>query len=252
MMKYAIAAAGALLLCACGGGGDKAATTEEAAQEARSSGNLAEIAGVGQTKANEASAAAPGQPTPPPIGTGTLQYPTDAQMVMLGYRLRGIEPPIATWAEADNSVRYADEFTRGEKLQTATTTLQNIYADTDGVGFLQIRTNSQLSEYDPTRQGFYISTFSPGSSFQYSSRDTVQLQIENALAAHLWPMTPEEGATTYQRNGRSRYVVVDMVLQIVGVEFRGNRTLIKARVQNYTVHGQSNRVGQLGDVTVAQ
>jgi hypothetical protein len=250
MMKYVIAAS-ALLLCACGGGGEKAATSEEAAQEARSSNTLAEIAGVAENN-DSATAAAPGQPPPPPIGTGTLQYPNDTQMVMLGYRLRGVEPPVGAWAEAENSVRYADEFSRAAKLQTATDTLQNIYADTDGVGFLQLRTNSQLSEYDPTRQGFYVSTFSPGSSFQFNSRETVQLQIENALAAHLWAMPTEEGAATYQRNNRSRSVVIDMTLQIVGVEFRGNRTLIKARVQSYSVHGQYSSIGQLGMVTVPE
>src|SRR3546814_8207337 len=51
------------------------------------------------------------------VGTQLLGHPDDLQMIMLGYRLRGMVPPLAQWAEGQQAVRRANEFERATVLQ---------------------------------------------------------------------------------------------------------------------------------------
>ena len=61
----------------------------------------------------------------------------------------------------------------------------------------------------------------------------------------------EEANVIFERNRRSRDVRIDILLRITGVEYRGNRTVIRTAVQDYTIHGSSS-VGQIGAVDVRQ
>lgn len=242
----------ATMLVACSAEAPKpntdAATGAGAAPSAQASDTLAQIVGVA---AEPGQAAVNADQAPPPliIGERTLDYPTNLQMAMLAYRLRGAEPPIEAWAGEEYDVRYADEFTRPEKLRQAVGALQTAFADTAGVGFIRMRTESYLSEYDATRGGFYVNTFEPGMSFGFNDPENVSLQFGNALAAHLWPLSAAEASAAFERNGRNRRVELDIVLKITGIESRGAGTVIATTIQSYTVHGNS-RAGQLGAVNL--
>src|SRR3546814_14942041 len=109
-------------------------------------------------------------------------------MIMLGYRLRGMVPPLAQWAEGQQAVRRANEFERATVLQGERERLQSIYDHTADVGRLRLHVHSQFSEYDGSRGGYYINAFSPGSVFTFSAQPVsgasaqVPLQVSNEQA----------------------------------------------------------------------
>lgn len=250
MKQRVVTVAAVLVAAACSG--ETPVRTEESARrpdagaEARSSGSLADIVGVSPSQEEPSTTPQDARPLLV-VGDRMIDYPSEVQMTMLVYRLRGAEPPFETWASQHQAVRSADEFSRPEVLRQHTEQLRSAFADTAGVGTIRFRANGGMSEYDSARQGFYITSFAPGTSYAFSAYEHVTLQFENALAAHLWPLTPDQASAVFARNQRERGVSVDMVLRIVGVEQRGNRTLIRTTIQNYTVHG-IGRVGQLGAV----
>src|SRR3546814_11943160 len=78
-------------------------------------------------------------------------------------------PPRAQWAEGQQAVRRANEFERATVLQGERERLQSIYDGTADVGRLRLNVDSQFSEYDGSRGGYYLTAFSPGSVFTFSA-----------------------------------------------------------------------------------
>src|SRR3546814_19148079 len=82
------------------------------------------------------------------VGTQLLGHPDGLQMIMLGYRLRGMVPPLAQWAEGQQAVRRANEFERATVLQGEPERLQSINHGTPDVRTMRLNVNSQSSEYE--------------------------------------------------------------------------------------------------------
>ncbi|MFC3716921.1 hypothetical protein ACFONC_12235 [Luteimonas soli] len=174
-------------------------------------------------------------------GTQLLSHPDDLQVVMLGYRLRGLAPPLAQWAEGQQAVRRANEFERATVLQGERERLQSIYDGTADVGRLRLNVNSQFSEYDGSRGGYYLTAFSPGSVFTFSAqpvpgaREQVRVQVDNEEELNFWPLDAVAAQDVLREAGGTRSVTLDSSFRITGVSQRSDGTTITVRLQRYAI-----------------
>lgn len=231
------ALAGAVLLAGCGGPGAESgdtgagapvASAPEAAGSAPSASPVGTKDSAKPAKKKEAAAA------PSAFGTATLAYPDDFQMTLLAYRLTDREPPLAEWAGEVYEVKYADEFSKAGKLEAETARLADIYASTEGIGFLQIRLNSQLSQYDSGRAGYYLTAFSPGNQVNFGGKEQVSLQLDNMSKAFFWPV--EAGRAQEILEHSSRRVDLDTKIQLTGIQRRSNGLVIQGQILEYGIY----------------
>lgn len=251
MRDFRIAAlaalAGVLLLAGCGGpagssgaeGGEAgAASSPASAAEAEAPSTKPAWApkedtrDKGKEKADAAKAAA--APAASPFGTATLAYPDDFQMTLLAYRLTDREPPLAAWAGEVYEVKYADEFSKAAKLEAETARLADIYASTEGVGVLQVRLNSQLSQYDSGRGGYYLTAFSPGNQVSFNGRERVSLQLDNMASAFFWPVDASRAQDILEHS--SRQVDLDTKIQLTGIQRRSSGLVIQGRIVEFGIY----------------
>jgi hypothetical protein len=253
-MRLCCVAAALFVVVACdqnqtGSQGDSASgALAEAPQagHAPSADSLAPAPVIGAPQADAAG------PAPLSLGNGVLNYPDDLQVIMLVYRVRGLTPPIETWASNVQTVRYADEFSRPQRLQTEMQRLQAAYDSTADVGIIQVRTTAQLSEYDAGAGGFYVSALQPGTALYFNSFEFAALNFDNASAAHVWRLAPAAAQDAFERNRRLRDVRVDITARIVGVDPHGDRPTLHGRVLSYSVRSYDSSIGPLGAQDVAR
>lgn len=200
-----------------------AASRQEATQTERSARTQ---------KPDQTQKASPGQP----IGSRTLSYPEDLQMIMLSYRLRGETPPFEKWAKEANSVRMANEFNRSTALEEEMDRLRDAYDSIAEVGVIQLRTISQFSEYDGNQGGYYLSAFAPGTTYSFDAyREKAALQITNAGAAYLWPLDAQAAQDVLQKNVNMRSVTIDATLVLTGMERRSSGPHLTAELREYSI-----------------
>lgn len=182
-----------------------------------------------------------------PIGSKTLAYPEDLQMIMLSYRLRGETPPYQKWAEDAQDVRRANEFTRAQALNDEMQRLRDAYDSTADVGFIQLRTSSQFSQYDANQGGYYLTAFSPGTTYTFDAyREKAALQLTNSGDAYFWPLDPQRAQDILQQNLNSRGVTIDATLALTGIERRSTGPMLTAQILEYSV--VSTRYGHEGQL----
>src|SRR5690606_224255 len=127
---------------------------------------------------------------------------------------------------------------------------------TADVGALTLNTNSQFSEYDGGRGGYYLTALSPGTVFTFRAPDLprnhppVTLQVENAMAAQFWAMPPDEAKALLEKlSGRNVSLTLNMALR--GAEQRSSGTVLRGVITDFTIMGgQYNREEQLARITV--
>lgn len=247
MRDFRIAAlatlASVLLLAGCGGSGSEggdAGISSASASDTEADTNATKPAWApkedakdkGKEKADAAKAAA--APAASPFGTATLAYPDDFQMTLLAYRLTEREPPLAAWAGEVYEVKYADEFSKAAKLEAETARLADIYASTEGVGILQVRLNSQLSQYDSGRGGYYLTAFSPGNQVNFSGQERVSLQLDNMANAFFWPVDTNRAQEILEHS--SRQVDLDTKIQLSGIQRRSSGLVIQGRIIEFGIY----------------
>ena len=229
LLPVAIAAAG---LFGCGqraeSAGENAGTGEAQATYGAQSADAAP-----KDKAKKDKDAAKSAPSGA-FGEGVLSYPDDLQMTMLAYRLTNREPPLSEWASEEYEVRRADEFTKADKLKAETDRLAAIYDATEGAGLLQMRLNSQLSQYDASKGGYYLAVFSPGGTFSFDGKEPVSVQLDNMSEAFFWPMESEQAQEILAQTDRR--VTVDAKIRILGTERRTSGLVIKGRLLDYAIY----------------
>ena len=221
----------ALLACTtCGKGAEGSAQEAGTAVYGAPPNNTPD--GAGNTKA------ASKQPNKDPgrIGDAVLAYPDDMQVTMLAFRLTGRTPPLSDWAAEDYKVRRADEFSKAPLLQEETIRLAAIYEATENVGYLQYRLNSQLSQYDSAKGGYYLTAFTPGQQTTFSGREQVSLLIDNMKEAYFWPLEPDDARDILAQT--SRNVSLDVKVRITGTERRSSGMLIKGQITDYGIYSQ--------------
>ncbi len=227
---------GAVNLIGCGNAQDAERTQESGAVYGRPQGGAPyekrqERAAVAKkTEANKA------KPDASSYGDNILSYPDDLQMTMLAYRLTDRTPPLETWAGEERDVRYADEFTKEDKLKAETQRLASIYDSTQEVGALQMRLNSQLSQYDSSKGGYYLTAFSPGGSFHFNGKEPVSLQLDNMADAFFWPMDAEKAQEILEHT--SRRVSINAIIRITGVMRRTSGIVIKGDIADYAIYSE--------------
>jgi len=240
----------AATLCALAGCGSGAApNSPEAAATAAGSPAAAPAvtadappAASRRANAGEANAAAPAGRAA--IGTQLLSHPDDLQVVMLGYRLRGIVPPLAQWAEGQVVVQRANEFERAAVLQSERDRLQSIYDGTAGVGRLRLEVRSRFSEYDGGRGGYYFTAFAPGSGFQFSAqpasgmRERVGVQVDNEEELNFWPLDAATAQDVLSKDNGTRSVTLDSRFRITGASQDSGGTTIHVRLERYAIVSQ--------------
>lgn len=249
-MRAALLAAALLALAACGGG-EGPATEAVAANAAvagspshQAPGAAATPARGDVTQAAVAAAAAPG------LGTRELAYPEDLQMVLLGYRLEGRQPPIAEWAAAQHRVTAATEFERADVREQERERLQAVYDGTEGIGSLRLKVSARFGEYDGSRGGYYLDAFTPGSVFRFSARpapnpfrdETISLRIDNPGELNFWALDAAAAQDVLARNNGQRHVTLDSRLRITGINRRSDGPELTATLQGYAI--VSSRYGQ--------
>lgn len=226
--------AAALLLASCGSAADSQPAT-------------ATPDGHATPGADAAAAAATGG-----SGTQTLSQPDNLQMVLLGYRLRGQTPPLADWAAG--MANPVNEFQRSEAVSAEQQRLQGIYDGTADIGRLRFNVRAQLSAYDSSRGGYYLSAFQPGSSFSFttdtvvmnggvrqSRKETVHLLVENEEELNFWPLDAAAAQEVLRRSWlSSRNVTLDSQFLITGVRQRGDGPAITTRLLRYAIVGETS------------
>ncbi|MBA4285537.1 MAG: hypothetical protein C0434_08410 [Xanthomonadaceae bacterium] len=221
--------AASLLLTACGGSSQDPSPPPAAVYGAAPAPSVAPTAESAGPVPAIASASAPA------VGSDSLDYPDDLQLLLLGYRLAGQTPPFETWAQEAQAVRNADEFSRAGVLKAEVERLQAVAASVAGVGYVRVKTHCNLSEYDGGRGGYYLPAFEPGVRYSFEAfRDKVDLQIANSADAYLWPLTPDAARGILQKTG-TRAVDVDMHIAITRAARRANGLQLDGRVQDYRV-----------------
>lgn len=206
-------------------------------------------AGVGAAAAEGAAGSAAGAGGTG-IGTRLLSHPDDLQLVLLGYRLRGSQPPIADWAAAQHAVVRANEFERANVIRQEQARLQGIHDSTADVGRLRFDVRAQLSEYDGARGGYYLDAFAPGSVFNFSARiaahpfteESITLQVQNEEELNFWPLDAAAAQEVLRRNDGMRNVVLDSQFRVLGVAQRSGGPVILLRLQRYAI--TSTKYGQ--------
>ncbi|WP_028079441.1 hypothetical protein [Solimonas soli] len=193
-----------------------------------------------------------------PAGTGaaggqSLVNPDALQMVLLGYRLLGRQPPFAEWAAAQYAVQSANEFDRPAALQREQQRLQAVYASTAGVGRLRLQVSANLSEYDAGRGGYYLDAFSPGTFFTFTAQpdshheEKVSLSVDNDAELNFWPLDADAARQVLEKNGGSRSVTLDSEFLLAGATQRSDGPVIGARLQRYAIiasrYGQASQLG---------
>ena len=179
----------------------------------------------------------PAAATPPSaaVGSQTLDYPDDLQLLLLAYRLAGQTVPFDAWARTASSVQSADEFSRATALQAEIERLQAVAASVADVGFVRVKTSSNLSEYDGSRGGYYLPAFEPGVRYDFEAfHEKLGLQVANSADAYLWPLTPDAARDVLQKAGM-RTVSVDMNIAIVRATRRSSGLQLEGRVVDYRV-----------------
>lgn len=228
--------AAAIALTGCGAGGDAPATpTADAPMR------------YGMPPA-DAAASTPAVA----VGERLLEYPDDAQMVLLAQRLAGGDPAttIRRWAEGSDAVRRANEFQRNTVLAAETARLDAVLASVAGVGRLRIRTTTPLGDYDPANGVWYLRPFQPGQAFRFGHQQaSAQLAMSNARAAYRWPMALAE-AESLKRRVQYRNVEIDIDLVITGGRMRGDGPQIDSRIAEYRLHLDGPQAADIGHVTL--
>lgn len=229
-LKPFAAIIGILCLTGCGEAGEPGAAQPQAAAEAAQ-----ETQPAPQTKAKtgavKKSADAAGS-----LGDAVLAYPDELQMTMLAYRLTGRQPPLADWAGEEREVKYADEFSKAQKLAEETARLESIYQATENVGYLQYRLRSQISQYDSVKGGYYLTAFAPGQQTTFSGREQVSVQLENMSGAFFWAMDAEQAKEILAHTNRN--VTIDVKVRLTGTERRSSGLVIKGRIAEYGVYSE--------------
>lgn len=184
------------------------------------------------------------------LGTQTLAYPDDLQMVLLAHRLTGTVAPLEAWAGKAYSVTSADEFSRADALKTEMARLAAIEASTTDIGLLKLKTDGNFSEYDATRGGYYLLAFQPGSVYGFKAFDEqASLQFSNSDKAYLWPLDVATAQDVLKKAG-SHAVDIDMTIALERAERRSSGVQITGRVVDYRVSSRTYRSTQLGEVVV--
>lgn len=225
-------------LAACGSDAGSAAAGSPATGAAASA-----TAASATASADEGTAAATPATAADAGGTGgqLLSHPDHLQMVMLGYRLRGMTPPLAQWAEAQYAVQRANEFERAAVLASERQRLQGIYDGTANVGRLRMDVGAQLSQYDAARGGYYLTAFTPGSVFNFSAepashaREQVAVQVDNEEELNFWPLDAAAAQDVLRKTNGSRSVDLDSHFRITGITQRSGGPTITVRLQRYTI-----------------
>jgi len=235
--RYAFLAAilGAMSLIGCGNAEDAKQTETAAVYGASNNGASSEEKKPAKPESAKADA------NKRPSGSGSfgdnvLSYPDDLQMTMLAYRLTDRAPPLEAWAGEERDVKYADEFTKADKLKAETERLRSIYEATADVGFLQMRLNSQLSQYDSSKGGYYLTAFSPGGSFNFGGKEPVSIQLDNMGDAFFWPMDAEQAQEILALT--TRRVSVDAKIRITGTTRRTSGIVIKGDIAEYAIYSE--------------
>ncbi len=227
-----------LLLAGCGGsgadGGEPGATAPGASAPETAASGAAPAATGTQDKPGKKPAASSAAPAPSAFGTNVLAYPDDFQMILLSYRLTDRDPPLAVWAGEQRDVKYADEFSKAGKLDAETARLQDIYASTEGVGIIQIRLTSQISQYDTSRGGYYLTAFSPGNQISFNSGESVSLQLNNMADAFFWPVDAARAQEILEHTNRS--INIDTKIRITGAQRRSNGVVIQGVIEDYGIY----------------
>ncbi|MEX1147306.1 MAG: hypothetical protein WEB93_02890 [Sphingomonadales bacterium] len=269
MARIACAAGLVVMVSACGDGGEPAASGDGGGGGDAPRAVYGAVQGQPQAAAGSQPQAAKDEPKPASgwgrkadeaasstggvKGDKTLSYPEDLQMVMLAYRMRGETPPLEAWGANTTQVRIANEFTRPAALKAEVDRLRDVYDTTDGVGFLRVRTSTQVSQYDGNRGGFYLNAFSPGTTFSFGHyNEKVALQVTNSADAYFWPLDAETAQGVLEKNTNSRVVTVDMLMALGALERRTSGPVMSGRVLEYSVF--SSHTGRkdllFGQVTV--
>ena len=200
----------------CGAGAGPGAAAPAAASAA--------TAGDSRAAAPTGSAVAGGTPA----RRGELAQPDDSTMVLLYHDVAGIAPPMDRWVEADRRVRVATGPQRAAQRAQVRTELEAAMRAVRDVGALRLSLNDQLSDYDPQYGEYTLRALAPSSSIGYRALDQqVSLRFGNGRDAQIWTAGREEAATVEDSFRYGRNVVLDVLLQITGVEpAPGGGTLI--------------------------
>lgn len=210
------------------------------------------VYGAAPARPAQASDAGPSQAVAnAAIGTQTLDYPDELQMVLLADRLAGQTPPLDDWAGTAREVQSADEFSRQQKQAAERQRLDAIAASVAGVGRVRLKTSSSLSEYDSGRGGFYLDAFQPGLTYTFKAYDqSVSLRLGNASAAYLWALDPSAAKAVLTRLG-ARAVNVDMTVELTGASARASGLQIDGRIRDYRlISDRYGSGGQIAEITL--
>lgn len=168
-----------------------------------------------------------------------LRDPSGETAVWAFHHLAGSEPNFAPLvAERMRKVRDVNEFNRAEVMAAQEQQLRTEYAAAAGYTHMELNLNSQLSEYDPTYQEYYLSALGPGSYVSFHGHgERVDVRLINAEDGSVWPLPPQEAEKIAgMLGGYNRQVSLRLQLQITDATPTSGGGDIHARILRFSIY----------------
>ena len=194
-----------------------------AAAESAASPSAGMVAGGATTlSASQRSAGALSAGSTVPSGGNTaagreLVNPDPSTVVFLYYQLAHLTPPIDTWVEEDNRVKFAPALEKAAKREAVRAELNAAVGSVQGVGALRLTMNANLSDYDPSYGEFTVRALSPSSVVNFDALgQKVAVNFTNGRTAQIWRV-PQAEAQGVRDKITSSSVEMDVLLRIANV-----------------------------------
>jgi hypothetical protein len=144
-----------------------------------------------------------------------INNPDPATIYLLQCKFAGTTPAYEAMAQADSSVKAADEFHKAELAKQLVASLKARFASLEGVKEITVNFMSNFSEYDAQtgEYDFDISdgTYVPANAFGRELR----IALTNGTLAQTWKLGPKEAEEALRKNKGERWARLALRLALL-------------------------------------
>jgi hypothetical protein len=183
--------------------------------------------------------------------TEIVNNPDPTTIYLLQCKFSGTAPAYEAMAQADSTVKAADEFHKAELAKQLAASLKARFASLEGVKEITVNFVSHFTEYD-SQNGEYdfdISdgTYVPANAF---GRD-LRITLNNGTIAQTWKLGPKEAEEALRKNKGDRWVrlALRLALQSSSPAVDREPIVLNTKIVGYDVLNRFSNV-KLGSAVV--
>jgi hypothetical protein len=180
-----------------------------------------------------------------------VNNPDPTTIYLLQCKFSGTAPAYEAMAQADSTVKAADEFHKAELAKQLAASLKARFASLEGVKEITVNFVSHFTEYD-SQNGEYdfdISdgTYVPANAF---GRD-LRIALNNGTIAQTWKLGPKEAEEALRKNKGDRWVrlALRLALQSSSPAVDREPIVLNTKIVGYDVLNRFSNV-KLGSAVV--